>query len=205
MGGREPEILKLFNSLVKKGMTIVDVGANIGEYTLLSAKLAGDTGKVVSIDADPEAIALLSKNVKYNGYDNVEIVEAAITDKNGVALLGKSVSSGWSSIIKRGINNIEVECYRLDTILNRLKIDKVDIIKIDVEGAELQVLSGAKETLDRNSNVKIMCELHINSEKVYRLLKEKGFSLYKLDYNHILCFRQDAKVLGRNDFTRYDS
>jgi len=133
----------------KKGDTVIDIGANVGAFTVRAAKLVGDKGMVIAIEPEPRNLVLLQQNIKQNNLNNVKIVKKAIWDKPTKIRLYLSEFSGGHSIKENATakNYIEVEADCLDNIISELELNHIDFIKLDVEGAELEALKGAEKTL----------------------------------------------------------
>jgi FkbM family methyltransferase len=137
---------ELFINLIRNGSTVIDVGANIGFFTLLAAKLVGDKGLVLSFEPEPTAFSLLTQSVERNGFSNVRLFQKCISSVDGQEQLHLSVTrnKGLHSIARDlGGPSLVVESARLDTIASTLGIGSIDLLKIDVEGAEPEVLEGA--------------------------------------------------------------
>jgi FkbM family methyltransferase len=149
----EKEERQAFSSMIKPGCTVLDVGANIGLYTLLAAKRGA---RVFSIEADPENAALLRHHVAINGFcDRVTIFEMAATEcTKEVSLYRNAFNSGESNIIARGTPAGSVPGKTIDS----LDLPPIDICKMDIEGAELCALLGMQRTLERSSNLKLFVE-----------------------------------------------
>jgi len=185
LGGYEPRKTELFKKIVKPGMTIIDIGSNKGYYSLLSAKLSEDRGTVLAFEPDPDNRYWLKKSIEANGYKSIEIFPVALSDSNGDAVFYKGKRSGWGSMV-RSVNNtgqeIKVKTRKLDDLLKERKINKVDIIKIDVEGADLLVLKGAENTL--KGNLKLIMDIDVkNSDEkreLFVFLKSLGLSIYEV-------------------------
>ena len=144
LGCWEPLITGLFLSTLKRGMTVVDIGANIGWYTLLSASRVGPEGKVFAFEPEPENFSVLSRGIKDNSFTNVSAFQNVVSDFNGVAALHLSKFSGGHSIKDDfGKETIPIQSTRLDNLLHGLGVQDVDVMKVDVEGAEPEVLLGA--------------------------------------------------------------
>ena len=161
----------LFKSFVRKGMMVVDIGANLGYYTLIAADLVGPQGKVFAFEPDPENFRLLLKNIEANGYRNVKAVNQAVTDKTGKAeLFLCEESSGSHSIHDFGEKrkSITVSSTSLDDFLGK-RFSRVDLVKIDVEGVEPIVFSGMKEIIKANPKLVIITEFWPHA------LKKAGF------------------------------
>jgi FkbM family methyltransferase len=145
---------KVFNKLFevsKSGLVFIDVGAHIGRYSFPIAKLVGGNGLVVAIEPDPLAFKALLMGIKLNNLCNVLALNIAIGDTEGKAILCQKLVTATSSIIEfdKCQKFIEVPLRRLDSVVEELKLRHVDVIKIDVEGAEIQVLKGAINTIAR--------------------------------------------------------
>jgi FkbM family methyltransferase len=166
----EEDTTKLFEKLVKKGDVIVDMGANVGYFTLLSAKLTGKDGRVFSFEPSPKNFEYLSKNIKINNYANVTAEQKAVSDSSGkIKLFLCPYDTGHHTIkqqegieayrLGRGgeVSSINIDAVTLDEYMKN-KSEKVDVMKIDVEGAEALAFSGMKETLTKNRNIKIFLE-----------------------------------------------
>jgi FkbM family methyltransferase len=143
----------LFLTLVKKGNTVVDVGANLGWFTLLGARRVGETGKVLSFEPEPSNFQLLLKSVTRNGFDNVQLFEKVVSDVDSTQLLHLSNaerSAHLPSLVRNfGGAEIKVSSTRLDTAALDAHLDHIDLLKVDVEGAEPLVLRGAEELLSK--------------------------------------------------------
>ncbi|MDX6770457.1 MAG: FkbM family methyltransferase [Elusimicrobiota bacterium] len=133
----------------QSGQTVVDVGGHQGFFTVPAAAAVGPTGRVVTVEADPGNFALLKRNVEANGLGQVVLVPMAAADKAGRArfFVFKEVTGGSLVMEVEGTRAIEVETDTLDAILERQGVAKVDLMKIDVEGACLSVLKGAPKAL----------------------------------------------------------
>ncbi len=139
---------------VEKGDVVLDVGAHVGIFTVKATKAVGKDGLVVAIEPEPMSMALLQENVRNQDLNNVVFVGEAAGSRKGRAKLYLSPRSGRHSITGAGTDYIKVDMDTLDNIASKLKLKKVDFIKIDVEGAELEVLRGAEKILN-SPNVKL--------------------------------------------------
>jgi len=154
---------QLFKELIQPGMIVVDVGANIGYYTLIAAKLVRNKGRVYAFEPEPNNYKLLVKNIETNNYTNIIPVPKAISHKEGkVKLFIDKVNLGLHSFSENNVleknGSIEVEMLTLDNFFeNVVKNNKIDLVKIDTQGAEGLVIEGAEKTL-RNNSLKILME-----------------------------------------------
>jgi FkbM family methyltransferase len=173
-------VLKLLTS----GSTFVDVGANVGDYSLLAARIVGHAGKVLCFEPEPRNRYWLQRAIDLNGYGNIEVYAVALSDRNGQVPLYLGEIAGYHSLIpglpERQAGTISVTTRTLDSLLEELGRDRIDMMKIDVEGAELQVLRGARATLEKNPDIILLLELHpglgVNPAEVCNFLRQLGFS-----------------------------
>jgi FkbM family methyltransferase len=190
-GVYEKEETQLFKSIVQKGMTIVDVGANIGYYTLLAARLVGAEGKVYAFEPDPHNYALLCKSIAANGYKNVVAVQKAVSSQTGTTQLFLDKHNlGGHSLAETNVNKntaITVETASLDDFLKE-QGGKVDLVKMDIQGAEMQALMGMTSTIRQNEDLMVLTEFwpaglrYAGSppEAFLDRLKELGFELFQV-------------------------
>lgn len=143
----EPETSALFGKIVKPGMTVVDVGANIGWYSLLSARLVGEKGRVIAFEPEPRNYKLMQTSITENDLKNIEAIRACVADYDGVARLSVAEKQpGLHSIVRRiSARSIEVKACTLDAALQVSGISHIDLLKIDTEGAEPLVIKGASK------------------------------------------------------------
>jgi len=166
----EEDTTKLFEKVVKRGDVIVDMGANVGYFTLLSARLTGKDGKVFCFEPNPKNFEYLAKNIKLNNYTNVIAEQKAVSNVSGrIKLFNCPYDTGHHTInqaegiesyrLGRGgnVSSMDIDAVTLDEYMVE-KSDRVDVMKIDVEGAEALAFEGAKNILAKNRNVKIFLE-----------------------------------------------
>jgi FkbM family methyltransferase len=169
----EDDILN-YHFTPKEGDVVVDVGAHIGPYSIIASKNVGPNGKVVAIEADPDNFDLLSRNIQLNKLSNVMALNyAAYSEEKKIKLYlpsagEKSPYTKYNTIMSDRARNdekfVEVKANTLDYLLqskNMIKQEEeVNWIKIDVEGAEYEVLKGAKNILSTSSNITLLIEIH---------------------------------------------
>ena len=142
----------LLRLLLKPGMSVVDVGANLGYYLLFFESVIGVAGHVCLIEPSPENLSHLEKNIEANHFGNVALHPIAVGQKEGVIGLRSGINSGVTGI-EQGAYKVPIK--PLDAVVDR----KVDFIKIDVEGFELDVLRGAASVLHRDRPI-LFLEVH---------------------------------------------
>jgi FkbM family methyltransferase len=168
------------------GGTFVDIGGNKGDFALIAARALAGTGHVVCVEPFPGNADWIRRSIERNGYRNIDVVEAALAAQDGAAKLHVGVQSGFHSLDpaaeSRSIGAIEVPTRTLDGVLEELRIDRVDVVKIDVEGGEEGVLAGAQRTLSGSRPLVLLLDLHpprVDPERVCGHLTELGFTLHR--------------------------
>jgi len=204
--------LEIFKKHVKKGSNVIDIGANIGYFTLILAKLVGPTGKVFAFEPDPRNISLLKKNIEINKYENVTIIPKAVSNVNGKCTLYTSQDSFGQNRIyepKKTRNQefipIEAETISLDDFIkNQDIIDAISFVKIDVEGAEKLVLDSMKDILKNSDRIKIFSEIDLarlndagsNYNEVIEFLYENNFTIFLVDEKKHAIVKMDKESLA---------
>jgi len=144
---------------IKKGDTVLDLGAHIGYWTCLFAKLVGKTGKVFAFEPDPESFQILKKNVEINGYKNVTLEQKAVGDKTQKTRLYKSYLATDNRIYDTHENrdSIEIDVVRLDDYFNGFE-GEIDFIKSNIQGADFKAVQGMPSLIKKSKNLKMMLE-----------------------------------------------
>jgi FkbM family methyltransferase len=217
MGSFEPGTVKFFREAIREGMNIIDIGANIGYYTVIASKRVGQSGKVFSYEPDPENFRFLEDNIKKNNLENTIPLMTALSDtiSERKLYLGNNKCTTHAFTDNSGTGKSElVNTDTLDHSLIQYGSPIIDIIKIDIEGAEILALEGMKETINRSPNLimftelypKAMRRLNRNPVEYLERLQRFGFTLFLIDENKqnldtindinkfILTFRDDESV-----------
>lgn len=148
LGFYEVELVSLLEKYLKPGMVFYDLGAHWGYFSLLASKLVGTQGKVMAFEPMPENYSRLQRNVRANGIENLNIFHLAISDHNGQIKFSNTDDSFANSYLNVGDKSgVLVDTVSLDSFAQEEKNTPPDFIKIDVEGAELDVLKGAKNLI----------------------------------------------------------
>lgn len=173
LGTYEPEQTRAFQRTIRPGDVVYDVGAHYGYYTLLSSALAGPSGKIFAFEPSPKNIARLQKHVRINHCGNVTILELALSDREGTARFDNQAGSGTAHLSPEG--TLEVQITSLDLVAARLPAPRV--LKIDCEGAEVEVLRGGETTI-RSAKPAIFLSTHGDALKAacLRMLQSWGYS-----------------------------
>lgn len=153
----EPELAELFE--LEEGMVFLDVGAHIGKYAVRAAVKVGDSGRVVAVEPDRDNFQLLVKNIALNGLRNCIPLRIAAYSSEGEITLFKGPSSAEHSTSEDfGKGSYKVRARVLDNVLKEIGVAGLDLIKIDVEGAEIDVLRGLEGTL-RKGKARLIMEV----------------------------------------------
>lgn len=149
-GHYQPHVLKHLQRFLKPGMTMFDIGAHFGLFTLVAARIVRPTGRVHAFEPGPSQWRYLTYNIAANKFeDRVQANHVALGDHEGSIgyVPGEVGNIGASHVTEEGAGTATVPLITLDDYCRRNKVDRIDAIKIDVEGYELRVLQGFKETL----------------------------------------------------------
>jgi FkbM family methyltransferase len=183
LGQYEKQKFRLMRAYLKPGMTFVDVGANLGDYTFVASRLVRG-GKVVAFEPDPSNYSWLSKSIERNRVANVDLRQEALSDRRGQATLFLGEVSGWHTLKPGQLSGERGAVTVRTTRLDDLVLDRIDLVKIDVEGAEFEVLQGAKEQLRRHRPI-VLVDLHptkgADIPGVLRTLRELDFEVHAID------------------------
>jgi FkbM family methyltransferase len=147
----EPNVTAVFRDRLRPGMHVLDIGANIGYYTMLSASLVRSSGSVTAIEPNPESAKLLEASRRANSFDNVIVLQVAAGRALGLLVLhgsyGNVMTSAAPDDAAALINATTVPSFKVDDLVPRNK--NIGFVKIDVEGAEYNALLGASELITR--------------------------------------------------------
>jgi FkbM family methyltransferase len=208
MGAEEVELLR---RLVRPGMRIVDVGANVGLYSLLLAGLVGESGCVYSFEPEPRLYATLRENCAANGITNVVPFEYAAGPSSARKTFYRSTFNSGNNSLGCGpfdAATLEVTVVRVDDIV---PVEKIDFVKIDVQGHELGALAGMKRLLSSSPDVRVFFEFWpggleragSSPEALLGFFRERGFKLYETAGVHLRPARDSARLLAAMRGNRY--
>ena len=185
---RERGLVKAIRGILKAGDVFVDAGSNIGFYSVLVSGIVGTSGKVIAIEMMPDTATQLRENLRLNDLVEVKIVEKALSDKSGECVYAEYPEGqyGQASIAFHGQepdrHAIGVETTTLDEILE--SSDKIKLVKMDLEGVELQALHGAGRCLDRIDAL-IIEDWH-GSKAIRSFLNSRGFMITDIDRRNFI-------------------
>ncbi|MDB9315906.1 FkbM family methyltransferase [Spirulina sp. CS-785/01] len=187
----DPELAYIQKTL-SEGQVFIDGGANFGIYTVLASQVVGKSGKVFAFEPGNESFAVLSRNKKINQMDNTKLFQAALSNQKGVTRLyhidnaPNSYSIGGEAQSQGEFE--EVATITLDHLAADENLERVDMIKLDVEGAEELVLQGGQMMLKEMSPIllfevskRAMGRLNLSKEGVTRILQDLNYHFFKLN------------------------
>jgi len=195
-GSFEPNEFAYLDRILIPGFVFIDIGANEGLYTIFAAPRVAPTGLVIAVEPSPREQIRLEHNIAINEIENVRIVRQALGRQRGKAVLhvadsehnGQNTLGGFAYQGVTAVESIEVELIDLDTLMREQDVERLDVIKMDVEGAELEVLLGAKATLQRFKPI-LFFELfdgalrkqNTSAAEVLDFLKRHGYDFLTFD------------------------
>lgn len=157
----EPAVTRFFQSTLKDGMTVVDLGAHVGYYTVLASSLVGSSGRVYAFEPDPVSYRYLVRNVEANHCANVVPVNRAVADRTETSGFFHDPYGAESHLTERPApGTVDVQTSTLDDFFRRQGWPPVDLVKMDVEGSEGAVLSGMRELGHHNLGMRLIMELN---------------------------------------------
>jgi FkbM family methyltransferase len=190
LGTFEPTETACVRDWLRPGMTFVDVGANCGYYTALAASCVGASGRVFSIEPQPVAYTQLVEMVRANGLNQVRTFPYGLSTLDGEATLylpPESSGENNATMVRHpAAREIRVHTRTLDHCISEWGIERIDVLKIDVEGYEPKVLQGATQALSKGNIRAILCEFNdvwleaadSSSGALLSLLRSHGFSIH---------------------------
>jgi len=194
---------KVFKRVLRKGMTVFDIGACTGYYSLIASKIVGEKGKIFAFEPHPINYKWLKRSIEINNFTNIIPLNKAVSDKSGSTIrLFYSIDniSDHSIVLTENRDCIEVETITLDKFCQENHI-LPDVVKMDVEGAEILVLKGMEKILEKCNEPILFIEFEYNQEDIVRFLKEKGFDFYYITKNGELTAEvEEVEEVERNIF-----
>jgi len=188
-GIHEPLNTKMLAKQLRKDMICLDIGANIGYYTLLESKIVGNNGKIIAIEPSPVNFSKLQKNIQMEGATNIEVYNLAAGDKDGKIKFLLKKQSNLSRIvsedeIKPSDNIVEVPIRKLDGFLEERALKKLDFLRMDVEGYEFFIYMGIRNSI-RKFSPTMQIEIHahhLGEERTRELLEKLKEDGYETEY-----------------------
>lgn len=189
-GEWEPSITAVFRKLLRPGDRVIDVGANIGYFTILSSMLVGETGRVFAFEPSVETRSRLHRNLELNGIQNVSVIPSAAWNETGTATFNKHPSDrGGSSLrsIEGSIETETVDLVPIESAIDEAEWSKIRLVKIDIEGAECHGVEGMARLLESNRDVVVITEME--DPKLQRFGRSAADLLASFDQRGFFAFR----------------
>jgi FkbM family methyltransferase len=184
----------LLDRFLRPGDWALDIGANVGHYTLRMAQLVGPTGRVIAVEPIPATFALLAENLRYSGHANVSLLNCAASQRTDILgmeipLWSDGMENYYQAHVVRGTAALTILALSIDS----LALPPVRLVKIDAEGHELPVLQGMRRLLERDHPVLIV---ETTADESIRLLERSGYRVERLPgSSNVLC-TQAHSALG---------
>lgn len=183
MGLYESEKAGLFKRAIRPGDTVFDIGAHVGYYTLLAGRAVGPAGRVFAFEPLPQNVQYLREHIRLNGLKNVTVFEAAVGAGNGSRRF--RADNPYMGHL-HGDGDLSVRLVTLDRLWRTGDIQLPDVVKIDVEGAESEVLAGAHEILiTKAPTILLATHGHEAHQASCSFLRQLGYDLYPIDDGRI--------------------
>ena len=195
-GAYEPHVTGVFRERLRPGMHVLDIGANIGYFTMLSASLVGPSGSVIAIEPNPSSAKLLEASRRANGFDNVVVAQVAAGRELGLLVLHGSYGNVMTSAAPD-----DAAALLSSTTVPTLKVDdlvghdtKIDFLKIDVEGAEYNALLGASELIKR-CHPTIVSEFSPSTMPGISGIDGRGYLRFLLDFGYTIAVVEESGTI----------
>jgi FkbM family methyltransferase len=165
VGLYEKDVTRLFLEILKSDMTVVDVGASIGYYTLIASRIVGPKGKVYAFEPEERNYSYLVRNLSANHASNVVTIRKAASNKAGKsAFISEGAGErGWVPENQATSSPIKVDTLTLDSFFEAEGWPSVDVVKMDIEGSEKFALEGMRELSRRNHQMRLIMEFNLDA------------------------------------------
>lgn len=181
-GGHDPAVARVLTTFLRPGHTFWDIGAHIGYMSLLGSRLVGPVGQVHAFEPMPANVARLREGMRLNAVTNMTVHPVAVSDTDRLGVLSRHESTSMWSLVGQNPLGVQVTCVTLNAMLASL--GPPDLVKIDVEGAELQVLAGAERLLSLHPT--LIVELLTDANRIRAEALLAGWNFERLDHHNWL-------------------
>lgn len=204
-GEYDPPVTRAMERLISTGDIVIDIGANIGALSLVASSLVGDTGKVISIEPGPLTHDRFNRTIQSNNIQNIILIQIGISDSEGELMWNMDPDNLGNASLSLSAQGVRVPVTTLDKLLSEHSLSKIDVIKIDVEGMELQVFQGSLLTLEHFKPSLIFETMDAWKtakgpgyfDEIGRLLSGLGYKFFNIDSNNF----HEVKIEDTGDNT----
>jgi len=201
-GSYEPEMTDVLRTFLHEGATFIDLGANEGFFSIVASRLVGSRGQVIAVEPQSRLQSVVLKNLEINGCYNVRLIRCIISDQSGVGRLmiapeTNTGSSGLFRATRYWVPSEQVPSLTLCELLQKTGILTCDLLKMDVEGAEFEIVMSSRELLKRGVIRNLAIEFHdtlltkrgLRADTIREQLAECGFTLVRTSNPTVYTFR----------------
>jgi FkbM family methyltransferase len=207
-GERELEHKVMLEQVLKPGMMVLDIGANIGYYALMELGMIGPSGKLVAVEPSPSNVELLKRNLALNGYDGIEVHQAAVSDQSGVKQFFLSEMSNLNTFHDTGTGSLHLSGKTVEvktcTVPELMAGRKPDLIRMDVEGHEIEVINGVLPAIERGEMAPmIIFETHLSRYGAGHDMEAPLRRLFALGYRVLLAgssWQRGTKLIEKRGY-----
>lgn len=202
LGRFEYETIWFFKKVLKPGMIVFDVGGNIGIFSLIAANKVNNSGSIYAFEPAEKANKIFNENISLNKINNISLFKLGVADKAGTLAFHVCEDDAYNSLGDKPQNDViyttEIEVISIDEFCKKNGIEKIDVLKIDTEGAESKIIAGAKRMLEGNKAPIVFCEYNrrVQSKddlaKLEASFKDYGYKLYYLKYGTLKKFNSNS-------------
>jgi FkbM family methyltransferase len=188
----EPFVTALFKQVLRPGLTVLDIGAHLGYYSLIAADRVGPSGKVFAFEPALDSFLILQQNILLNRFSNIVAIQKAVAEVKSTRVLYRGEWSTSDSLYPLPVttSKLVVDCITIDEFLDEFLDDRsIDIIKMDIEGGEMAALKGMRETISRSRELSLFLECNpprlaqagVTIEQLLSLLEDYTFQVSLID------------------------
>jgi FkbM family methyltransferase len=207
--GFEKDIIKYYRKILKKDLVVFDIGANIGIYSLIAANRIGINGRVYAFEPADIAYMSLVNNIELNKFDNISVNKMGVSDHTGTAIFNVCEDDAYNSLgakpMKEIVKTETIKLVSIDNFVATNNIRKIDVIKVDTEGAEYLVFKGAEKTLRRDMptlffeyNPLALDGFENNPDDLIDYVRSLGYSLFEFVNYKLIEIKKENKILGND-------
>ena len=203
LNGFEKDTIDYFCKTIKEKDIVLDIGANIGIYSLIAGKRVGKFGKVYAFEPATKAYNNLLSNIELNKFDNIIPIKSGVSECSGTASFNICEDDAFNSLggtpMREIVKKETIELTSIDDFVKKNNIKKIDVIKVDTEGAEYLVFKGAEKTINIykpilffENNPSAQEGFKNNSNDLLKLIRSNNYRLYELENKKLVEIKMDS-------------